>query len=88
MQDSEDDDDDESPSAPEVVLVTNDRGNRDAARKAGEKAMTVREFVSSVSSEFPNLVEIIASTGVAGGDDVGAGTEEDVEGAPKRPRQT
>ena len=48
MQDSEDDDDDESPSAPEVVLVTNDRGNRDAARKAGEKAMPSRALCSGL----------------------------------------
>lgn len=45
--------------APEVVLITNDRANREAARKEGIKAFTVYEYVRSLT-EHPSLLDSLA----------------------------
>ncbi|GBG24612.1 Exosome complex exonuclease DIS3 [Hondaea fermentalgiana] len=43
-----------------VVLVTNDRKNRDLALKAGLHAVTIHAYVKSVQASHPGLVELLA----------------------------
>lgn len=43
-----------------VVLVTNDRKNRDLAIKAGLHAVTIHSYVASLKGSHPNLVEMLA----------------------------
>ena len=88
MLDSDEEDGDGDATSPEVWLVTNDIDNRDKARDAGTKAVTVREFVAMVAKDFPNLSELVAATSGGAGGDLAAGGDEDVEGATRVFRAT
>lgn len=50
-------------AVPDVVLLTNDRANREKARKEGIKAFTVYEYVKSLT-EHPSLLDSLARSGM------------------------
>ena len=50
----------------ELILLSNDRLNRDKAQAEGLIAMSMREYVSSFVSEYPELMDLLAATDEAG----------------------
>ena len=53
----------QAKAIPEVVLLTNDRANREKARDEGIKAYTVYEYVKSLT-EHPSLLDSLARNGM------------------------
>ena len=48
-----------------VLLLTNDRANRERATKEGLNAVTLQAYVGSLSDAFPNLKDYVAVQGQA-----------------------
>lgn len=53
-------------SVPQVLLVTNDVANLKLARSEGLEAVTMREFVRSVSGEAPGLNDLLSAAAPEG----------------------
>ena len=73
-----------------VLLLTNDRLNREAAVKAGLRAQTVHQYVKSVAQELPELKSLVDSlaASTAEGEESGAAAEASGEASGGAQRQS